>query len=241
MMHIQANNDYQINNFVYNSVISKFGNFVFLFMMISSFGMCCGYYDKVISGDIKWNEFYKKRYIKILPFFSFLVLIDVLMDTSINSLYEGFADITLLFGFLPNAGNISVIGVGWFLGLIFVFYLIFPFFCTLLQSKKKAWTVFVISIIYNIACTNYFNVGKTNILYCGMFFIAGGLIYLYKDEIQRLNKLVLCLLTVLGIVLFCTVNDFGFVYLFASTMLILIALAIGGGYSKINSLTLYRV
>ena len=59
------------------------------------------------------------------------------MSHSIEALYEGFADLTLMFGFLPNAGNISVIGVGWFLGLIFVFYICFPFYCVLIQNKRE--------------------------------------------------------------------------------------------------------
>ena len=42
-----------------------------------------------------------------------------------------------MFGFLPNAGALSVIGVGWFIGLVFVFYLCFPFFCTLQQTWRK--------------------------------------------------------------------------------------------------------
>lgn len=69
--------------------------------------------------------------------FSFLVLIDLIVSPSVDALYEAFADITLLFGFLPECGNITVIGVGWFIGLIFVYYIAFSFFCTLLTSKKK--------------------------------------------------------------------------------------------------------
>lgn len=98
-------------------------------------------------------------------FFGALVLLDIIMLPSVASLYEGFADITLLFGFLPKAGNISVIGVNWFLGLIFVFYLVFPFFCVLIENKRRAWIVFVVSLIYNFVCANYFVVGRSNILY----------------------------------------------------------------------------
>ena len=103
---------------------------------------------------------------------------DRVISPSRDALYEAFADLTLLFGFLPNAGDISVIGVGWFLGLVFVFYLCFPFFCVLLETKKRAWSAFGISLIYNFVCANYFGVGRTNILYSACFFLAGGLIYL---------------------------------------------------------------
>lgn len=36
------------------------------------------------------NDFYKKRYIRILPFFAFLCVVDLLVSPSISSLYELF-------------------------------------------------------------------------------------------------------------------------------------------------------
>ena len=186
LMHVAANNAYSISGFLYNSMIPSFTNFVFLFMTVSAFGMCCGYYEKVINNKISFSNFYGKRFKKILPFFGLLVLLDVIISPSIDSLYEAFADITLLFGFLGK--SISVIGVGWFLGLIFVFYVCFPFFCVLLQSKRSAWMAFAVSLIYNFVCTAYFDVGRSNILYSGCFFLAGGLIYLYRYELMKLNR-----------------------------------------------------
>ncbi len=188
MMHMAANHSYSIQGFVYNSMIPSFTNFVFLFMTVSAFGMCCGYYDRIINNKISFNDFYGKRFKKILPFFGVLVLLDVIMSPSIDALFESFADLTLLFGFLPEAGNISVIGVGWFLGLIFVFYICFPFFCVLLQNKRRAWIAFVASLIYNFVCISYFDAGRNNILYSGCYFLAGGLIYLYRYELMKLNR-----------------------------------------------------
>lgn len=186
LLHVESNNEYSISGFIYDSMIPSFTNFVFLFMTVSAFGMCCGYYEKVINNKISFNDFYGKRFKKILPFFGLLVLLDVIISPSIDSLYEAFADITLLFGFLGK--SISVIGVGWFLGLIFVFYICFPFFCVLLQSKRRAWMAFVVSLIYNFVCTTYFDVGRSNILYSGCFFLVGGLIFLYRYELLRLNR-----------------------------------------------------
>ena len=188
MMHMRANNDYDISGYVYNTIIPSFTNFVFLFMTASAFGMCNGYYRKVLGNQISFSEFYGKRFKKVIPFFAILVLLDIIASPSEASLYEGFADLTLLFGFLPNAGNISVIGVGWFLGLVFVFYLIFPFFCVLLENKRRAWMIFGVSLFYNFVCANYFKVGRQNILYSACFFVAGGLIYLYRNELVRLNR-----------------------------------------------------
>lgn len=38
MMHMRANNNYEIGGYVYNKIIPSFTNFVFLFMVISAFG-----------------------------------------------------------------------------------------------------------------------------------------------------------------------------------------------------------
>ena len=94
--------------------------------------------------------------------------------------------------------NISVIGVSWILAVICVFYLLFPFFCFLLENKKRAWLAFICAVIYNFVCSTYFFdeshiadraavnfSARTNILYCAVYFIAGGLIFLYRKELTE--------------------------------------------------------
>ena len=46
MTHVMTNNTYQLNGFVFDRLIPSFPNFVFLFMVISAFAMCCGYFEK---------------------------------------------------------------------------------------------------------------------------------------------------------------------------------------------------
>ena len=229
MMHVKANSVYSIDGWLYKTCITSFTNFVFLFMVVSSFGMCCGYYDKIINNKISITDFYAKRFRKILPFFTILVLIDLIVSPSVDALYEAFADITLLFGFLPDCGDISVIGVGWFIGLIFVFYIAFPFFCTLLTSKKKAWTAFAISIIYNYACIHYFNIGRKNILFSACFFIAGGLLYLYREQIAHINRWIMLAVTAVSIVLYYILNGNVAGCLVVSAALVMYAMLSNGG------------
>ena len=121
----------------------------------------------------------------------------MVISPSANSVYEIFANLTMLQGLLPNP-QISVVGVSWTLAVIFVFYLLFPFFCFLLFSKKRAWFGFIIAGIYNILCQLYFFdeqhvlgnfIERENILYSAIFFMAGGLIYLYRDELERLKNI----------------------------------------------------
>jgi len=229
MMHIQANNNYEITGYFYNTVIPSFTNFVFLFMTVSAFGMCCGYYEKVMNQTISLPDFYAKRFKKILPFFGVLVLIDVVISPSRAALFEAFADLTLLFGFLPNAGNISVIGVGWFLGLVFVFYLCFPFFCVLLANKKRAWISFAMSLLYNFVCAEYFEVGRSNILYSACFFLAGGLIYLYRKELTKISSYITVVFVAASIVVYYLMGDHVINCLIVSMCLLMCAISVRGG------------
>ena len=127
LMHVLSNGNYSLKGFLFEKIIGTAGNFTILFMMVSAFGMCCGYYEKFRDGTINIETFYKRRYEKLWPFFALLCLIDLLISPSKNSLYELFANLTLVQGLLPNP-QISVVGVSWTLAVIFVFYLIFPFF-----------------------------------------------------------------------------------------------------------------
>ena len=182
LMHVLANGEYGIGGFAFERLIPSFTNLVFLFMMVSGFGMCCGYYQKIIDRKISMEEFYSKRYIKIWPYFALLCTLDFVISPSKNSLYEVFANLTLCQGLLPNA-NISVIGVSWTLAVIFVFYMLFPFFCFLLGNKKRAWGVAVAALIFNFVSSTHFNAGRKNIVYDAVYFIAGGLIFLYRKEL----------------------------------------------------------
>ena len=126
LMHIKVNSGYEFGRGTLNYVIDTFTNFVYLFMVISSFGMCCGYYEKIRNSEINIETFYKKRIKKIMPFLLFLIIIDVVYEHSTVALIEGLSETTLMFNFLQK--DIEVIGVAWYIGLTFVFYMIFPYF-----------------------------------------------------------------------------------------------------------------
>lgn len=205
LMHVLANGEYGLGGFVFERLIPSFTNLVFLFMMVSGFGMCCGYYQKVIDQEIRAEDFYKKRYTKIWPYFALLCALDFVISPSKESLFEVFANLTLCQGLLPNA-NISVIGVSWTLAVIFVFYMLFPFFCFLLGDKKRAWGVAVIAFVFNFVSSNYFNAGRKNIVYDAVYFIAGGIIFLYRKELAEFaskHKVIAC-----AILLIATVTYF---------------------------------
>ena len=73
-----------------------------------------------------------------------------------------------------------------------------PIYVFLLGNKKRAWLAFGCAVIYNFACSTYFFdeghiadraavnfSARTNILYCAVYFVAGGLIFLYREELAE--------------------------------------------------------
>ena len=109
LMHVLSNGGFNMEGFIFKQLIPAFANLVFLFMMVSGFGMCCGYYQRIIDQKISIEDFYKKRYIKIWPYFAMLCFLDLAISPSKESLFEVFANLTLCQGLLPNM-HIEVIG-----------------------------------------------------------------------------------------------------------------------------------
>lgn len=191
-MHIRANSNYVLPSWT-NTVIASWTLFVYLFLMISGFGMFCGYYNRFKNGTIDLNSFYTKRYKKIFPFFALLIVIDLVVERSLSHVIEGVTELTLVFGLLPN-NQLDVIGVSWTLGVIFLFYMLFPFFVFLCWNKKRALISTIVSMVLNLLCSNYFFtekfvgdsfIARHNFLYCAPYFLCGGLLYLYRKEIKE--------------------------------------------------------
>ena len=147
MMHYLANIDENISEklknsgILYSEIVPFFTSFVFMFFTLSAFSMCCGYLHKFDTTDGKSSfcteSFYNKRYSRIWPFFSLLVLIDFIMNPSKEELYQCIADLTLAFNLLPNP-EIHVIGAGWFLGVIFLFIYDFSMVRILITEHKES-------------------------------------------------------------------------------------------------------
>lgn len=202
-----------VGGFLYSTFIPSLTHFVYLFLVISAFSVCCGYYEKIRQSTITPNAFYKKRYSRILPFFAILVLIDIIVPHSpnkyelahmaageavtgassfVHSLYDGFAQLTLAFNLLPNPH--PTIGVAWFLGVIFLFYMLFPFFVFMMDNKRRAWISFLICFIFCFMAVDYFltdrfinwEMTRHCIVYDGPFLACGGIIYLYRSNIKEI-------------------------------------------------------
>lgn len=240
LMHVLANGNFGLSGFVFARLIPSFTNFTLLFMLLSAFSMCCGYYEQFQNGTISLEQFYLRRYQRIWPFFALLCTAELILDHNLNALYEWFADLTLAFGLIPNHG-IEVVGVGWFLGTVFVFYMIFPFFVFLMKDKKRAWFVMAVCIILHILCVVRFEVAndRGNIIYSFVFFIAGGLIYLYRDQLKKLNRIwkaVIGTATVALLAVYYLLSGGPLsiiILLLLFTLLTIVGISSGGGISKI--------
>ncbi len=235
LMHVSANGNYGLSGFVFDSIIPSFTNFTYLFMILSAFSMCCGYYESISSGKIDIERFYLRRYQRIWPFFALLCTLELIIDHSLNSLYEWFADITLAFGLIPNH-KISVVGVGWFLGVVFVFYMVFPFFVFLLKNKKRGWLSFIICLVLNVLCRLRFEDAheRSNFIYCSMFFSAGGLLYLYRKYLDKKWVPIISLILLSGITIaYYVINNSDYMILGLFILLSMFLISSGGDVVKI--------
>lgn len=226
VMHVLDNGAYGLGGFVFSRFIPSLADLVFLFMVISGFSMCCGYYEKVIGGKLDLGKFYVKRFAKVWPFFALMCLADFIMSPGLDTLYQLLADLTLCFGLIPNAG-ISVIGVGWFLGLVFVFYFLFPFICSLLSDKRRAWLSFGVAVLLSSLCVLYFDAGRTSFAYSGVFFLAGGMLYIYREPLRGFADRfgwIVALLAVGALVLYYLVGSVMPTQLLVAVLLTLLAM-----------------
>ena len=116
------------------------------------------------------------------------------MEHSFSGVAEGITEATLSFGLLPN-NQLSVIGVSWTLGIIFLFYMLFPFFVFLCYNKRRALFSLIVSLMLSEFCVIYFFdtqfvvegfQERHNFLYCAPFFLGGGCTFLFRDEIKKI-------------------------------------------------------
>lgn len=248
-MHVRANTAYEIASPLYKIIVGSWTWFVPLFLMISGFSVCAGYLKSMQEGTVDLETFYLKRYKRLLPFFSLLVLASVATQFSKEALLEGSVELTLLYGLLPN-NTLDIMGIAWTIGVIFLFYLLFPWISVLLKNKRRAWCSLGISLwlvaagFWRYWGENYVTESFTprhSFLYCLPFFLAGGILYLYAQQIvafcNKLNAVLLLLCIAATIVWYYVVGESQGILFYLMTLvlfLLWLAYAIGGRSAVLN-------
>ena len=190
LMHVLANISVKPSeNYLTESIIPFFTDFTLLFMVVSGFSLCCGYYTRIKEGTITPNAFYRKRYLRVLPFFALMSLIDFAVEHNLGTLCEVFSNMTLCFGLLPPDAEIHVIGVGWFLGVVFLFYMLFPFFVFMLDNRRRAWISFALALVFVLVSFVHFGApGRRCMVFCAPLFLVGGLAYMYRRGLADFGR-----------------------------------------------------
>ena len=109
-----------------------------------------------------------------------------------------------------------------------------------MKDKKRAWFVMGICLILHILCVVRFEGanGRKNIIYSSIFFVAGGLIYLYRDNLRKLNRIWKATIGIVAVAVLVTYylmtsGQFSMIILLLLFTLITIVGISSGGISKI--------
>lgn len=116
-----------------------------LFFLISGYCLCINYNE-----NVKYFDFIRKRLIKILPaYYIAMTIWYFLVKTGITTKAIGISAILshiFLVHVFDNANFYSICGVFWFLGVLFNFYLIFPFLYKIQKNTKYLLEIFTLLI-----------------------------------------------------------------------------------------------
>ena len=93
--------------------------------------------------------------------------------------------------------------------------------------------MFVVLSLLHLVVAKYYGMGRENIVYSLPFFVDGGLIYLYRDKVKKWY--IYLPLTILSIFVYYLMGGNAYTSLLVSITFLLLAISIGGGYSRIVS------
>jgi peptidoglycan/LPS O-acetylase OafA/YrhL len=180
------------------------GSGVTLFFIISAFTLCYTL-DSMKNNKNYLLHFYTRRFFRIFPLY-FLWLILVLFIYGLPKFKYFLLYLTFTFNFFPYHQE-GIVWASWTLGIEVIFYLVFPLIFKYVSNIKKAFYLFIVSLIlmtihyYYTKNINGYKVSIGILNQLPVFTIGILLYYLYKNNkyVEYNKKLGYCLI---GISLF---------------------------------------
>lgn len=191
--HMYVLEGFSGTNYWLDRTVGIGGVFVQLFFMLSSFSLMCGYAEKMWRNECDLGQFYKKRFMRIMPVFYFALFLHVLLNY-FSGVKESFANIigsaSFLFGLMPSHQE-SVVMAGWALGIEVVFYLLFPVFLVCTKTKWRTFFILIFSGILYWTYVTFYGVGieqdYINIIRQMIFFVIGAALYHFSNYLDSLG------------------------------------------------------
>lgn len=165
-----------------------------IFLFLSGLGLVFSF-----NKEKKILTFYRKRFVRILPTYAFIVLITMLSIGNYSS-YTYFVNITTI-GFWIGKSSFE-----WYIPSLFVLYFLFPLFFRILYKNELLFLLAIIGItsmfitlriIYNLDIRLMLFITRIPIFTIGMIF---GKWLIDKKKFDKGTKYILIALSLLGIV-----------------------------------------
>ena len=123
---------------------------VSFFFILSGFVLCIGYGRKIDAGTLHWHQFLSSRLHKLYPLHLAALLISMALALHAGEAFQPLNFLAQLF-MLQSWGlseNCILYGnaVSWFLGPLFLCYVLFPWLYSTIAGKSKEWSKIVFAL-----------------------------------------------------------------------------------------------
>lgn len=138
--------------------IRYFGRGVQLFFVISSFSLYLNYFGEMDSVEAI-KKYYINRFSRIAPLFYLMIIFYIIFLKINNGVLIQYEDIIMnvffIFGLFPDK-HVGIVWASWSLGVLFLFYFIFPFLTLFIRNIKSSFIFLFISILLSYCSEKYF-------------------------------------------------------------------------------------